>query len=276
MKKQFTNGVQNISNEDYHSSEGFSRSQIMTFKQSPYHFWYKHLSGLYEHEKETPALILGNLVHTLVLEPEKYHINYDVIPACDKRTKEGKALYSSFMATIGQRTPITKEQYDTAHEMAKAVKSNNVIAQLIEGTIIEQSIYFTHELSGLQCKVRPDAWLGTMAFDLKTTDNAGYKAFQSSALKYGYFLQAAMVYRAFESIDVELEEFIFFPVEKAKPYATSVDRCLKQDLDYGFELFDDLMIGIAKCIESNNWPSYGIRELKVPAYASYDTLLEIE
>jgi hypothetical protein len=52
-KMKFENGIHAITNEQYHSSEGISRSDLMRFKKSPMHF--KHKQSL----KETPSLIIG-------------------------------------------------------------------------------------------------------------------------------------------------------------------------------------------------------------------------
>ena len=296
----YKDGFHNLTNEEYHSSSGYSRSQLMHLQKTPYHFWYEIISGEAVRKEPSAAFILGNLVHTLVLEPETFKERYAIYPELEKSPKQGllkeigrekfelqkaeKILLDERNATKIEefsiesygKEIITINDFHEAEKMRISVHSNPVISQLLEGTLVEQSIFFTHQPTGIQCKVRPDAYLGTMAYDLKTTKDASLRGFQSSAMGYGYFLQAAMNYRAFESVGINLDEFIFFPVENKPPYATAVYRCLKDDLDYGFELFDNLMILLAQCLETNTWPTYGIEELKVPKWAYFNQLIEVE
>ncbi|MDQ8040096.1 MAG: hypothetical protein REH83_06790, partial [Rickettsiella sp.] len=36
-------GIYDISNEAYHQGPGISRSALMKFKRSPYHYWYEYI-----------------------------------------------------------------------------------------------------------------------------------------------------------------------------------------------------------------------------------------
>src|ERR1700685_2456199 len=83
-------GIYNFSPEAYHQGLGISRSGLMEFKRSPYHYWYKHINPDYKPEPATPAQILGNALHTYVLEPDEFEKRYFVIPELDKATKDGK------------------------------------------------------------------------------------------------------------------------------------------------------------------------------------------
>jgi exodeoxyribonuclease VIII len=86
-EKVINPGIYNLSSEAYHHGPGISRSGLMEFKRSPYHYWYKHLNPDYIAEPATPAQIFGNALHTYVLEPEKFDQQFFVAPKFDKRTK---------------------------------------------------------------------------------------------------------------------------------------------------------------------------------------------
>src|SRR6185369_8534287 len=90
MKHSYNDGVHNISNEEYHSSNGISRTSLMLLNKSPYHFWYEKLSGEFEKKEQTPAMNLGSAFHTLLLEPELFDKEFAVMAKVDKRTKDGK------------------------------------------------------------------------------------------------------------------------------------------------------------------------------------------
>ncbi len=274
-KVVYKDGIHEISNSEYHASAGISRSMLMEFKRSPYHYWYKYVSGLAVKEESTPAMDLGNAVHTLVLEESKFDEEF-YITHQQRKPNKGTPAHDKMIKAAGGRIILTNEAYLQAVLMAKSVKSNPEAAKLLQGCVIERSIYFTHIKSGLQAKARPDAMCGSVVLDLKTTADARLKSFQSSALNYGYFLQGAIVGQAIQSIGQTMEHFVCLPVEKTAPFCTGVYIVDCDAIEYGVNQFDTLMTGLAKCLETDIWPGYGIQSLELPGWAKYDDILEIE
>jgi len=281
---KFENGIHAITNEQYHSSEGISRSDLMRFKKSPMHFKHKPIT------EETEALIIGELVHTLVLEPELFDIKFVLKPALDKLPTEvrlkdvGKEQFEAYKAqrkfiqdnnkrimdefeltSVGKRV-IESNHYAKAKTYADAVNNHMFKQYLSQGYRVENSIFFRHELTGLQCKVRPDAWLGDIVIDLKTSADASFRAFQSSAVTNGYYLQAGMIKRALESLNKPLKNFIFVVVEKKEPYAIGIYKLDDEALEYGANEFDTLMVELDKYIQKDEFPDYGIQTLSIPAW----------
>lgn len=277
MRKEFKNGVYDISSEDYHASAGVSRSALMAMTKTPYHYYYEYLSGKARPREATPAMITGELVHTLVLEPLKYRDKFYVMPKLDKRTTAGKQLHAACLLEKDFRITVSEDQVEEANAMANGVRENSVANVLImENGKVEQSIYFTHEPTGLQCKVRPDSWTGSVIVDLKTSADAGFRGFQSSAYKYGYYLQAGMIYCGLKSIGIDMESFVFVVVEKSPPYATAIYTLDPDALDFGVNQFNELMARLKHCCSEDKWPAFGIQNLTVPKYALYDELVEID
>ncbi len=274
----YENGVYEISNAAYHEASALSRSALMKFKKSPYHYWYEYLSGEAAHVEGTPAMVFGELVHTLSLEPHEFENRFVVAPECDRRTKEGKKIWSIFQAALTNcdQVPVKAEEVEVAKRMSWKVRDNTLVDSLLEDSSIEYSVFFTHATTGIQCKIRPDIWNGGVVGDLKTTMDASYRAFQSSAWKYGYFLQAGMMKQGLYSIGIELEKFIFIPVEKEPPYAVGLNILDDEALDYGSQQFDKLMEQVARCRDSGNWQDYGIQNLMLPNYAKFYELRESE
>lgn len=274
-KVRFENGVVDIPNDLYHSSHGISRSALMKFKKSPYHYWYEYLSGEAVRGEPTPALIMGEAVHTLVMEPHLYHERFLVQPKIDRRTNAGKAEYEQFMLQAVGKQVLTADNLAQATAMAASVHSNSTAHGLFQDSLIERSIYFTHS-TGIQCKARPDAWNDTLVVDLKTTMDAGMRGFQQSAYKFGYYLQAGLIAEALASIGIVMEKFVFVAVEKEPPYAIGIYVLDDDGIAFGIAQFDQLMQNLAQCEYAGTWPDYGIQVLNVPKYAAYDSLLEIE
>jgi hypothetical protein len=77
-------GIYDLCIEDYHHGPGISRSGLIELKRSPYHYWYRYLNPDYKPETATLAQILGNALHTLILEPNEFEKRYFVMPELNK------------------------------------------------------------------------------------------------------------------------------------------------------------------------------------------------
>ena len=218
---------------------------------------------------------LGSAVHTLVLEEELFDSEFHIIHQQTKPRKNTPP-HEKMMAEAQGKIILTADDYLQAALMAKAIRDNEQAVQLLQDCAIERSIYFTHESTGLQVKSRPDAWCNGIVIDLKTTSDAGMRAFQGSAMTYGYFLQAAVCNEALKSLNQTMEHFVFLNVEKKPPFCTAIYMVDGEAIDYGVNQLDSLMEGLAKCIKEGNWPGYGVRDLSLPGYAKFDEIQEIE
>lgn len=294
MKEEFKNGVHEISNDRYHASSGLSRSALWVFKKAPAVYWHQYVNPESVKKGQTPSMVLGDLVHTLTLEPdlanERYISKPDLVPKpevvrlkdvgrdlfeANKKDREAidvanETLLKQFNQNKRDRIIITNDQIDQAGKMKKSLESNETFCAMRKDAKIENTIYFTHEGTGLQCKVRPDIWLDGIVGDLKTTESAAPRDFQLSAYKYGYYLQAAMIHEALRSIDIEMKKFIFSCIEKSEPYMEALYVLDQDALAYGIKLFDNLMSRFSKCLFTNEWPGYGIQSLTIPAYANFE------
>lgn len=248
---------------------------------------------------------LGELVHALVLEPKYFQERYVVPPEIDPPPKvsllkdliaefgkeKGREEYEiqkaerdhvielnemvieQFSSRSELKEIVKPEMYMEAKALADAVMSDPMAQQLFTDMNAEKSIYFTHKGTGLQCKVRPDAWLGSIITDLKTCADASLWAFQSAAYKSGYFIQAAMMKQALESIGMRLDQFIFFCVEKTPAKACVYYQVDEESLYHGEKEFDGLMYQLAECMQTNVWRSYETNFLTYPSYAKHEVSL---
>jgi len=219
----------NISNGDYHGSNGASSSYLKRFlEETPHKIEYERL---FCERKSSPAFDLGTATHTLVLEPQKFQDSIIIRPSVDLRTKNGRAIMESFEAERGDRVAITAEQLELAQAMAHELLSNRVSAPLLEGAIVEQSIYWHQELEDGQfelCKVRPDALCRKkpLILDVKTCESASYDEMRRSITKYRYHLSAAMYLEGVNQcgdllhyLDVDqFEGFVLLCVESKPPH----------------------------------------------------------
>lgn len=266
----FSPGIYNIPNEVYHAAPGISRSALWTFKDLPHKYWYQYLSGEFI-RKEKKAWVVGDIFHTLVQEPHLIDSKFYIMPACDRRTNIGKEIYNRAIVECGTKTVITAEDMQQGKDMCKSFYADETHKILINDDVkYEQSIFWTDLETGLLCKARPDIWNSPLVGDLKTTDSAAPFAFQRSCLNYGYYMQAAMIYRALESQGKRFTKFVFCAVEKAPPYATAFYLLDESALEFGLRQFHYFLHLYAACLEKGEWPSYGIQNLLVPGWAKVE------
>lgn len=297
---KYNDGIHDITNTDYHASEGVSRSALMKLKRSPYHYWHEYINPEYVKPEPTPDMVLGSLVHTLTLEPEKFHEEYIKEPdlmqvpkvgllkdlgreeydkqktKCESVKVANELLMDEFKLQSENKTIIKDDVLKKAWEIAHSVIFDENAKALLEGAQIEKSIFCTHEPTGLQFKVRPDIWLGGVVSDLKTTRDASPHAFQSASVSSGYLLQAGMIKEALEYTGQTLEAFCFIAVEKQAPYPVAIYQLDEAAIEYGVNLFNELMVRLKECKERDAYPSYGIRTLCAPNWLTLERDLNDE
>jgi hypothetical protein len=206
-------------------------------------------------------MAIGSAVHTHVLELDQWDAQYVVAPAgIDRRTKVGKVEWDVFQTAIGTRTVISREDADLVMRIGRSVLSHPAAAYLLSlPGKAETTHMWIDEISGLQCKCRPD-WLvddGSMIVDLKTTEDASPKAFQQSIAKWRYHVQAAWYLDGIEKATGKRpEQFVFIAVEKKPPYACAVYVADPQMVEIGGQAARADLDKLGLCKAADFWPGY--------------------
>lgn len=266
-EKKIKPGLYDISIEDYHRGPGLSRSGLMEFKRSPYHYWYRYLNPGYQSESSTSAQIIGNALHTLILEPNQFEKRYVVIPEFNKTTKEGKAYWLKIQSELGQRETLSMNHFKIAEAMAESFRKHELASQLLEKAKVEQSIYWIDKETNVLCKCRPDILRSNLVVDLKTTQDGSARAFSKTVYNYGYHIQAAMIQEALKELkQTIIKDFLFLVIEKSAPYAISIYQLDEASLDKGYQEFKTLLTHYKQCLETNDWPAYTVQEISLPRY----------
>lgn len=267
-----------MSNAEYHALPSVSSSKLKTILRSPAHYHAAYLAGA-PRKEPTASMVLGSLTHTLFLEQEQYSSEYIIAPDCDRRTKEGKAVYAAFQDAADGMTIITAEQRDTAHDMARALCGHQ-IHEAMTGGHAEASIFWTDDQTGLACRIRPDyhiapceMWPTGLIIDVKTTDDARSDAFARTCVNFGYDLSAAMYCDGFQhhhgTTELDPPLFLLLVVERDAPHAVACYECSPEMLDKGEEKYRKALEWLENCQRTDNWPGYdaGIQLLNLPKWA---------
>lgn len=259
-----------MTEKEYRSMDGVSRSQLWRLKESPEHFKYAE-----EHPEEpTPALIFGQMVHKLVLEPKTFDEDFVIMPEVDRRTKEGRAIWADFLEGAGDRILIKEADYDKAVEMKDALMKIDLAKKLLTGKH-EIPVFWTDDLTGEPCKARLDCMVpltdDVIIVDYKTTGDASTEAFIKSAINYGYDFQAAMYMEGVKKTMNKKARFIFIAQEKEPPYSVNILAADDLLVQRGFDVFRELIGIYHDCKVSGNWygylgPSNQVNVMGLPAY----------
>lgn len=245
-----------MTNREYREHEGVSRSELFTIiSKTPLHYKY----SLEHKEEPSAAMIFGSAAHKYVLEKKDFFEEYAVAPAVDRRTKEGKEIYNSFVADSVGKTVITEADYIKIIEMSEAIDANPFAREFLTGEC-EQSFFWTDSETGEICKVRPDCISEVHGkkyiVDYKTTDSCVDGHFEKSARKFGYKMQAGMYREGLFNNTFEDYGFVFVAQEKAAPYAVRVYICSDEFMEEGCDQFREALAIYADCKKTGNWYGY--------------------
>ena len=244
-----------ISNKEYRSREGISKSSLELFKKSPLHYKY----SIENPKEDTPSLLFGRAAHNYILEKETFADEFAVAPKVDKRTGEGKMMWVEFMESVGTREIIERDQMQQIIEMDKAIDSVPLARQLLTG--VHESSYFWEDVpTGEICKCRPDC-LTTYEgkpyiVDYKTADGCADGQFERNVRKFNYKLQAGQYTEGLFNCELEEYGFAFVAQEKKPPYAVRVYICDKEFIREGVDEFRTLIGIYHDCKTTGNWYGY--------------------
>ena len=239
----------------YDNIPAVRRSALWEMRKSPAHYLYAAT-----HEKEkTPALTFGSAVHMLILEPDRFGDEYIIAPNVDRRTKEGKRIWSEL--TESGKEILSRADYGTICDMRDALMQNRTAAKLIESGKHEVPIQWTDGITGELCKIRPDVIGDEYIVDYKTTTSCEDGAFERSCRNYGYKLQAGMYTEGVFHETLKRYRFVFVAQEKTPPYASRVYFCDPGFVDEGIDMFRELIGLYHHCKVTGNWPGYEDKEI---------------
>ena len=263
-----------IPNAVYQAWNAVSNSRLGWFTKSASTYRYY----LANPKDATDEMKIGTAVHGIVLTPGDSDVV--VCPEVNRRTKDGKAEWSAFLAENANKTVLTHEQYTKAVEMSQAVLYDPVCANVLaQATEREVSIVFDWPLPDrdpIRCKARIDMALKEIGYiaDLKTASDASPDGFSKAIWNWGLYRQAGFYCRGASLAGyMDPEQFLFVTVDsgpaKNPPYNTA---CYVLDHDailFGSLEAEDLLCGLSDCIASDTWPSYAdeVQSVGLPPWA---------
>ncbi len=251
--------MKGISNEDYHAGPGLSSTDIKSLVNGTVAAW-EHRKA--NPEAPTPALRLGNAIHTYILEKDvfwdRYCLMKDSPEAPSRSTKIGKAEWEAFCKSGGGELELTSDEWKAVwikwrhpdfkkdiisledlqiiEGIATSVQNHPLVSQIIAQGESEVTLYWIDQATDILCKARTDRlnkeW--PCIPDLKSTEDASLDAFEHSITQYDYHVSAFWyLWGAREVFQFDFLNFVYIPCEKKPPYLVTLYTADEGSLSVG-------------------------------------------
>lgn len=243
---------------DEYASWDAVNSHILTgLSRTPAHVHHEMLHG---GQTPTDSLALGWLLHLAVLEPARFEAGVVVPPKVDRRTKEGKAIWERFQAGNVGKELVDVETYGKIVAMRAALLAHPSSGLFLRGKgANEVSLVWEEPEAGVVCKARVDrvAYLNEWPIvgDVKTTRNAGRRAFERAVNDYGYHLQAQHYLAGLQALapvpdGQPFRRFCFFVVESEAPHCVAVYELDDSALAEAESVRQRHLVSWRRCVET--------------------------
>lgn len=268
------------SNADYHSSTGWSKSQLWDFiSRGPRYFYLRHVAKSIKPE-ESAALSHGTLLHRWLEVGDAFWDELVCPPAklLTDTGRVGKAAKEWLAENAAGKTPVSQAEFAQLRTEADAVLSHAAARELIEAKLAgEVSIRWRHH-DGTLLRCRPDLIsqdaLGPIVVDLKTTREADVlSSWWRSVRDYGYHAQDAHYQWGMEAVGMDARPLVFVVVSTTPPHDVAVVNLPAVMVDAGRRRMEAAIADIAVRMDFDCWmpEQHGeVVELPVPYHALRD------
>lgn len=253
--------------------------------QSPHAFW-KSFAGnpnRYPEKDPSDSLILGRAAHSLILGDEVFDETFAFVPADapprptatqikayerDGVWSESAApraeFWEAFDAKAKGKLLLPAEQVQKIQYMAENLAANPLAMEVLRSDLIEISLIWQDEETGLWLKSRPDCipTNGADFSDLKTTSPKGRDivlSCQRAITDFGYHLQMAMAAMGAEQVfGTSASDCVLVFCQTSEPYEVVPIRLDEECLYIGKVMVRHGINRIAHGFKTGDWPGAGV------------------
>jgi exodeoxyribonuclease VIII len=255
-----------LTNDAYHEAPGVSKSHLdVIASSSAKHYWAQYVDPLRVTAEKTPALRVGNAIHSAILEPDLFASKYFPKPECDRRTIDGKAIYANYLREKGDREEISPKEYDCCIQIRDAVYAHKIAPGLLSKGTNEHSFFCHEPETGELIKCRTDYFHddGEIVVDLKSTLNAAPWEFGRDATNYRYDVAVPWYFDVIHGVTGQRpRNWVWLAVEKEPPYAIGIYYAQKQDIMRARDTARRNFLEIVRQRKLATWDDYGAAEVR--------------
>ena len=215
-------------------------------------------------KETTPAMRMGTLLHTAVLEPDRFAAKVHVWDG----TKRGKA-YTEFAEDKDPFWILSEKEYTICDAVRESVWAKTAAYKLIEGAEIEKSITWDDPACG-PCKARLDVAKPTMICDFKTTANMEPGRFAVTCAQLHYHLQMGFYARGHEQITGTFPTVSIIAAEQKPPFDCAVYAVPEYTVRAGARRAVDIACEYRDAMDRGELPGVDrgeVLELDLPSWA---------
>lgn len=251
---------------DYFAMPGVNWSTLKHMRDSAKAYRYAVDIGM----EDSDLLREGRLLHTLVLEPTRFDLDYI---AWEGKVRHGKE-WDAFAAAHADQCIVTPRQIDEAQAMAAAVLSSAEAMEYLgdrRAAQFEHTLQWTDAATGLKCKARADVLIPgrRVLADLKGCASIDARRFGLQSARLGYHCQTAHYSNGVTAARgwVPMKRKLI-AVERLPPHDVAVFDVGDEDMEIAREEVAYLLGRVRECIESKTWPGRytGEQALQLPSY----------
>tara|TARA_R110001583_G_C5527975_1_gene398272 strand:+ start:142 stop:918 length:777 start_codon:yes stop_codon:yes gene_type:complete len=238
--------------EEYNEIPAYRASDLKDVNKCVY--TWKNRKGMID----SPALLEGRVQHTVFLELHNFDKEFVIQPSIDRRTKVGKEEYEDFLSTVGNRTPITQDLYNTC------IERRETITDLVpEGENDRTELTICYLLHEQPFKSRLDWYDGNRVWDLKTCRDASPRGFKQAINNFNYHMQASLYLDGCHAVGLPTEGFSFLAQEKAHPYPYVVYEMSDEAIKYGQAKNEQALHTILTAKETGEYLPFNLKGTQV-------------
>lgn len=249
--------INDISDAQYESLDGINFSKFKNFFTSPYHFKW----SLNNPEKPTDDLIIGNAVHAMCLQPDKFYDKFAVAPKVDRRKTEDKLIWNEFCASSQNKSVLTPEMMDMALACSSSVKDNKFFKDIINSD--PDSVFIeaggSCDFSGSKIKGRIDLYNKSknVILDIKTCKDmptlSQMKYYAEDRMHYmqGFFYSEIVM----QSLHLEQRpSVVFLYVHKKAPFTIGMSMFGEHYIEKARRQLSKELCRYENCRFNDAWP----------------------
>lgn len=232
------------------------------FGESLRHFWrFSSLNKKRIVKPQTEAMILGRAAHHLLLGEADFagHFVQQPDTLLGEKWNGNRTVCRNWKAEkeLDGLTIITKKDLEKIELMEKALLEEPLVQGGILNGIIEASMFWKDEETGIWLKWRPDALPTDSgdAGDLKVVADITDEGISKNLGGFGYHQQGALGFEAMRVLlDVELTNFVLVYVESSEPFSVRVETVAPEEIQAGIEENKAALRLFKHALETNYWP----------------------